>query len=50
MTWKDNDFEWGFEKQQDFKQIKWQRVCAVALGPVQKWQDVKKYALYLSQG
>ncbi|KAJ7422961.1 hypothetical protein WISP_35631 [Willisornis vidua] len=49
MTHKKNDFQWGPEQQQDFKQIKQEITHAVALGPVRTGPDVKNI-LYSAAG
>lgn len=45
-----NDFLWGPEQQQAFEQIKQEVICAVAFGPVQTRQDLKKYAFQCNWG
>ncbi|KFW76570.1 hypothetical protein N305_03707, partial [Manacus vitellinus] len=49
MTCKKNDFRWGHEQQQAFKQIKWEIAHTVALGPVRAEPNVKN-VLYSSSG
>lgn len=45
-----NDFLWGPEQQQAFEQIKQEVICAVAFGPVQTRQGLKKYAFQCNWG
>ncbi|KAJ7428043.1 hypothetical protein BTVI_01365 [Pitangus sulphuratus] len=49
VTHKKNDFQWGPEQQQAFRQIKQEIAHAVALGPVRTGPDVK-YVLYTTTG
>ncbi|KAK4822187.1 hypothetical protein QYF61_011172 [Mycteria americana] len=47
VTQKKNDFEWGPEQQQAVEQIRWEIVCAVALGPSLDRTRCEKHALHL---
>ncbi|PKU32797.1 hypothetical protein llap_16900 [Limosa lapponica baueri] len=49
VTRKKNEFVWGPEQRQAFKQIKQEIVRAVALGPVRTGQDIKN-VLYTAAG